>query len=124
MNDAELEANFYIACYHYAKNNGSDPASNFVQLSLDQQGNHVIFQWNHDSPQPTNDDLKVPDLATVQATWTNKTNYAEYNNFGLFAKYVFKQLIKDIEVLKGNPEPDDAAQEALLKAMFDAYAGL
>ena len=29
--------------------------------------------------------------------------------------------MKDIEVLKGNPEPDDEAQEAMVRAAFDAY---
>ena len=124
MNDAELAQNFYIACYHYALNNGSNPTDDFVKLRMDQGGNIVIDQWNHDSTEPTNTDLKVPDLATVQATWDTKTNDDEYAKTPGFLSYTLKELIKEIEVLKLNPLPDAAELETMLRAHFDAFKAL
>lgn len=120
MNDTELQVNYYLACYHYAKNNGTSPSSGFVKLTHD--GTEIsIASWDHDSDQPSNEDLKAADLATVQATWNAHANDEEYAAIGGFLKYCLKDLMKDIEVLKGNPEPDDEAQEAMVRAAFDAY---
>jgi len=60
MNDPELFSNFFNACLVYAEEKGSpvtDP-DNLCVLKDDGDQKIRIAQWNHDSKQPTTDQLK------------------------------------------------------------------
>jgi len=82
MNDQELYDNFLYACVTYANNNGSKvtDTSTLCELYDDGSGEMQILSWNHDSKQPTDDQLKAYTLEQVQLTATTYNNQALINN--------------------------------------------
>jgi len=75
MNDTELQENYYIACYHYAKTIGPDPVvtqdpiTDFAIISDNGDSILYIVNWNHSSTQPTNTELKTYTVQQVQDSW-------------------------------------------------------
>lgn len=79
MDSSELQQNFLYACLKYAYDNGGIE-TNYTTFSPDYVGieyrdnTYTIVRWNHDSTQPSVDDLmaySVTDLADVKKTFEN-----------------------------------------------------
>ena len=117
MNDTQLEQNFYTACYHYAKQIDPNVLSDFVTLKKE-AGQTSIIAWNHNSTQPSNEDLKAFSTITVQQTWAEKRNDDEFALINDFYKYYLRILLKDIEILKGNPLPTDEDLNNMMRTEY------
>lgn len=122
MDDTELNNNFFIACYHYAKNNGSTPTDDqFVGMKL-VNTTWTIISWNHDSQQPSTTDLKAATLITVQQTWTEKENNDKYyDEKSRFVRHVLKDLLKRVTVLEGKQALSDNDAETVLKNSLNNF---
>jgi hypothetical protein len=67
MNNQELYDNFFNACIVYAEDNGNNPVdeNNLCDLTDNGNGTITINAWYHDSPQPSDNDLKAYTVAQI-----------------------------------------------------------
>jgi XkdW protein. len=74
MNDQQLFENYYHACRVYAENNGGNVTDNFCILRDDGDGKVYIAEWNHNSPKPTNEQLKDIPISSINRLRSRKKN--------------------------------------------------
>jgi hypothetical protein len=73
LTDEELRQNFYEMCCLYATLNGTtrvsitESTASFVLANAPPTEIPTIAVWNHDSPQPSNNDLRSLSLANARA---------------------------------------------------------
>ena len=65
MNDQQLKENYYYACRVYAENNGGNVRDNFCSLRDDGDGKIYIAEWNHNSPKPTEQQLRAISMSSI-----------------------------------------------------------
>jgi len=74
MNDQQLFENYYYACRAYAESNGGNVTDNFCVLRDDGDGKIYIASWNHNSPKPTNEQLKDVPISSINRLRSRKRN--------------------------------------------------
>jgi XkdW protein. len=79
MNDQQLKENYYYACRVYAENNGGNVADNFCVLRDDGDGKIYIAEWNHPSPQPTDQQLRAIPMTSINNLKSRKKHTRPYN---------------------------------------------
>lgn len=123
MNETELQNNYKQAIIHYLKINNKPINEDLFIVNFNFNTSSLsIDYWGYtDIPQPSPETLKTYTLEEITNSFKDYSFGLYFKNIEKFFKFYNRYIYKEIQVLKGNPEPTDEESDQHLVDLLEIF---
>lgn len=123
MNETELQNNYKEAIIHYLKINNKPINEDLFIVNFNFNTSTLsIDYWGYtDISQPSPETLKTYTLEEITNSFKNYSFGLYFETIEKFFKFYNRYVYKEIEVLKGNPEPSDEESDQHLVDLLELF---